>query len=76
MNRAKRLPARHPRRICESCDAIAVGTITFYTGDGPRGFAACQACSTDALIHSRTRVRFRSWRTWAEISRGMPRDAA
>lgn len=65
-------------RRCDSCPAVAVGTITFITDDGNHVFGACPACATDALTHPApgARVRFRSTATRAEVSRGLLGGAA
>ncbi|GAB2471388.1 hypothetical protein [Xylanimonas ulmi] len=76
MHKANRHTRAVPDHRCASCDDVAVGVITFFTDDGPVAFVACHACGTDALIHSRTRVRFRSHATRAEVFRGLPGSAA
>ena len=59
-------------RRCDSCSAVAVGTITFVTADGEHRYAVCLACATDALTHpaQQVRLRFKVTRTGAEVTRG------
>lgn len=63
--------------ICDTCPAVAVGTVTFIAEDGEHSFAACPACATDALTHPAvgTRVRFRLASN-AEVTRGLLGGAA
>lgn len=76
----KRKPLPRPAELtrCESCSAIAVGTVTFIADDGDYTFAACPACAVDALTHPATgvRIRFRTSRTGAQVTRGILGGAA
>lgn len=76
----KRKPRLRPpdSRQCESCSAIAIGTVTFIADDGDHSFAACPACAVDALTHPATgvRIRFRTTRTSVEVTRGLLGGAA
>lgn len=72
--RTRHTTRQHTQDRCDSCDEIAVGTLTFVAVDGEHRFAACLACATDALTHPavHVRLRFQATRTGAEIARGLP----
>lgn len=76
MSNAIRRPRAIADRHCDSCDDVAVGVVAFVTDGGPIEFDACHTCATDALINSRTHVRFCSNATKAEVRRGLPGSAA
>ena len=65
-------------RRCDSCSAVAVGTITFIAVDGKHRYAVCLDCAADALTHParEVRLRFTVSRTGAEVTRGLIGGAA
>jgi len=65
-------------RRCDSCSAVAVGTITFIAVDGEHRYAVCLECAADALTHParQVRLRFKVTRTGAEVTRGLIGGAA
>jgi len=65
-------------RRCDSCNAAAVGTITFVAVDGEHRYAVCLDCAADALTHpaQQVRLRFKVTRTGAEVTRGLIGGAA
>ncbi len=65
-------------RRCDSCDAAAVGTITFIAVDREHRYAVCLDCASDALTHParHVRLRFTVARTGAEVTRGVSGGAA
>lgn len=65
-------------RRCDSCSAVAVGTVTFIAVDGEQRYAVCLECAADALTHParQVRLRFTVSRTGGEVTRGLIGGAA